>query len=114
MARILLGGNLIFAGISHLTYARQAFRAQVPDWVPLPKDDTVLYSGLAEIALGSCLALPIKNIRRPSDRLRPVFSSLFFRVIFSSTQTIEVLSGWTPIEKGLCACCFSRFWSTGL
>lgn len=54
-ARILLGANLIFAGISHLTFARKAFRAQVPDWVPLPKDDTVVYSGIAEIALGSTL-----------------------------------------------------------
>ncbi len=57
VARILLGANLAIAGISHLTFARKAFKAQVPDWVPLPKDDTVLYSGLAEIALGSSLLL---------------------------------------------------------
>lgn len=57
IARILLGGNLIFAGISHLTFARNDFQAQVPDWVPLAKDDTVVYSGLVEIALGSALAL---------------------------------------------------------
>jgi uncharacterized membrane protein len=53
----LLGGALVFAGISHLTFARKAFRAQVPDWVPLKKDDTVVYSGIAEIALGSALVL---------------------------------------------------------
>ena len=53
----LLGGVLVFAGISHLTFARKAFRAQVPDWVPLKKDDTVVYSGIAEIALGSALVL---------------------------------------------------------
>jgi uncharacterized membrane protein len=57
VARILLGANLVMAGISHLTFARKAFKAQVPDWVPLPKDDTVLYSGFAEIALGSSLLL---------------------------------------------------------
>lgn len=57
VARILLGTNLIVAGISHLTFARHAFRAQVPDWVPLQKDDTVVYSGIAEIALGSSLVL---------------------------------------------------------
>ncbi|MEO7214486.1 hypothetical protein [Mucilaginibacter sp.] len=56
-ARILLGANLIFAGVSHLTFARKDFRAQVPDWVPLDKDDTVVYSGIAEIALGSALGL---------------------------------------------------------
>lgn len=55
--RILLGANLIFAGISHLTFARREFRAQVPNWVPLKKDDTVIYSGVAEIALGSALVL---------------------------------------------------------
>ncbi len=57
IARLVLGGSLIFAGISHLTFARKAFRAQVPDWVPLPIDDTVVYSGIAEIALGSSLVL---------------------------------------------------------
>ena len=38
-------------------HLRNAFRAQVPDWVPLKKDDTVVYSGIAEIALGSALVL---------------------------------------------------------
>ncbi|MDB5327841.1 MAG: hypothetical protein JWM57_3410 [Phycisphaerales bacterium] len=56
-ARKLLGGALVFAGVSHLTFARKAFQAQVPDWVPLEKDVTVVLSGLAEIALGSTIAL---------------------------------------------------------
>src|ERR1700709_635396 len=59
-ARKLLGGMLVFAGISHLTFARRAFRAQVPDWVPLDIDQTVLASGVAEIALGVSLALTDK------------------------------------------------------
>jgi uncharacterized membrane protein len=57
IARCALGGALVFAGISHLTFGKKAFRAQVPDWVPLDKDDTVVYSGIAEIALGSALVL---------------------------------------------------------
>ena len=57
IARIGLGGMLIFAGVSHLTFAQKDFQAQVPDWVPLDIDDTVLYSGIAEIALGSSLVL---------------------------------------------------------
>jgi hypothetical protein len=32
VARILLGAGLVFAGISHLTFARKDFQAQVPDW----------------------------------------------------------------------------------
>lgn len=52
---MLLGATLIFSGVSHLTFARRPFKAQVPNWVPLKKDDTVLLSGLAEITLGSAL-----------------------------------------------------------
>ena len=55
--RILLGAALVFAGVSHLTFARRQFQAQVPDWVPLDRDDTVVLSGLAEIALGSAVVL---------------------------------------------------------
>ena len=63
-AQRALGGMLVFAGISHLTFARRDFRAQVPDWVPLGKDDTVLASGVAEIALGASLVLA-DEARRP-------------------------------------------------
>lgn len=57
IARTVLGGALALAGVSHLTFNRRAFQAQVPDWVPLSKDDTVVYSGIVEIALGGALAL---------------------------------------------------------
>ena len=57
IARLCLGGVLISTGIAHLTFARRPFRAQVPDWVPLDKDDTVVLSGVAEVALGSALVL---------------------------------------------------------
>ncbi len=60
-ARLTLGAGLILAGTGHLTFARKAFQAQVPDWVPLKKDDTVVYSGLVEIALGSALVLAPKK-----------------------------------------------------
>ncbi|MDQ1096829.1 MULTISPECIES: DoxX family protein [Chryseobacterium] len=55
IGKYALGGMLITAGIGHLTFARKAFRAQVPEWVPLEKDDTVFYSGIAEIALGASI-----------------------------------------------------------
>ncbi|KLT63772.1 membrane protein [Pedobacter sp. BMA] len=59
--RILLGTGLVFAGIGHLTFARKPFQAQVPDWVPLKKDDTVVYSGFVEIAMGTSLIFaPVK------------------------------------------------------
>ena len=56
-ARIALGVALAFAGTSHLTFAREEFKAQVPDWVPIDKDAVVLQSGVVEIALGSALVL---------------------------------------------------------
>lgn len=57
LARWLLGGFMIFAGLAHLTFARQAFRAQVPPWLPLPPDAVVVASGLVEIGLGLALLL---------------------------------------------------------
>ena len=58
-ARIALGLTLMFAGTSHLTFARKAFKAQVPPWIPLKPDTVVLESGVVEIALGTALiALP--------------------------------------------------------
>lgn len=62
-ARLLLGGALVFAGVSHLTVARQEFQAQVPDWVPLDPDTTVVASGVAEVALGSALAFAPRALR---------------------------------------------------
>lgn len=58
-ARIALGLMLGAAGISHLTFAREPFRAQVPPWVPLDTDMVVVQSGMTEIVLGTALiALP--------------------------------------------------------
>lgn len=55
VARILLGTFMVFAGIGHLTFQRKAFQAQVPEWLPVPKDFTVVSSGFVEIALGLTL-----------------------------------------------------------
>ena len=48
---------MVFAGIGHLTFAREEFQAQVPAWVPLRPDVTVLASGVVEIALGASMIL---------------------------------------------------------
>jgi uncharacterized membrane protein len=52
IARIIMGGFMVWAGIGHLTYLRTEFQAQVPDWVPLEKDLVVVLSAFPEIALG--------------------------------------------------------------
>ncbi len=57
--RLLLGAALLVTGTAHLTWARIAFQAQVPRWLPLPTDLVVVGSGLVELALGAALiALP--------------------------------------------------------
>lgn len=77
-ARIALGSALIFAGISHLTFARKDFKAQVPDWVPLKKDDTVVYSGIVEIALGSAIALAPEKQRETIGNIAAIFFTAIF------------------------------------
>lgn len=50
--RVLLGLALAYAGVSHLTFNREEFLAQVPQWVPLDPDLVVILSGIVEIILG--------------------------------------------------------------
>jgi len=76
-AGIALGAMLIGTGIGHLTFLRKDFHAQVPDWVPLNTDDTVVYSGYAEIALGIALVLAGKK-QKTIGRI----AALFFAAVF--------------------------------
>lgn len=76
-ARTALGLNLVLAGVSHLTFARKDFRAQVPDWVPLKTDTTVILSGIAEIALGSALIL---TDRKHTETVGKIAASFFVAV----------------------------------
>lgn len=57
VGRLALGAALTFAGVSHLTFARASFTAQVPDWLPLDADFVVVASGVVEVLLGLSLAL---------------------------------------------------------
>jgi uncharacterized membrane protein len=76
-ARIILGSFMLLAGIGHLTFQRKAFQAQVPEWAPLPKDFTVLASGVVEIALGLTLIFWKK------ERIRTgLFLAIFFVLVF--------------------------------
>jgi uncharacterized membrane protein len=77
VARVFLGSALVFAGVTHLTVARDEFQAQVPDFVPLDPDTTVLASGVAEIALGGALLLA-----RRRRGLVGTLAALFFTAIF--------------------------------
>lgn len=81
LARLALGAILVTAGTTHLTVARKDFQAQVPDWAsehsPFSKDDIVLLSGVAEIALGAALiALPAER------RTTGLVAAGFFAAVF--------------------------------
>lgn len=75
--RILLGAFLLFAGISHLTFSRTEFLAQVPPWVPLNADLVVVLSGIVEIALGASLVFLSKQ-----KFLVGWITALFFLAVF--------------------------------
>jgi uncharacterized membrane protein len=53
--RIILGLALVFTGLSHLSWARIEFQAQVPEWLPMNPDMVVILSGIVEISLGVAL-----------------------------------------------------------
>ncbi|MRG43936.1 DoxX family membrane protein [Chitinophaga sp. SYP-B3965] len=61
ICRILLGLFLLSAGISHLTFLRTEFLAQVPPWVPMDPDLVVVLSGIVEILLGLALIILVKQ-----------------------------------------------------
>lgn len=74
--RLLLGSALTYAGVTHLTSAREEFRAQVPSWVPVSEDATVLASGVTEIALGAAL-LSGRRQRVVGDVVAAFFVAVF-------------------------------------
>ncbi|GLB49790.1 membrane protein [Neptunitalea sp. Y10] len=52
---------MVLAAIGHMTFQREEFQAQVPDWVPLSKDFVVIASGIAELLLGGAMVFYYKK-----------------------------------------------------
>lgn len=82
---------MILAGIGHLTYARETFQAQVPDWIPLSKDFTVLASGVVEILLGLAMVFLVKKKKYAGLAL-----AIFFVLVFPGniSQYLEHRDGF--------------------
>jgi uncharacterized membrane protein len=78
-AQAALGGMLTFAGITHLTVAREEFRAQVPSWFPVDPDVVVVASGVVEVGLGSAL---LATWKQPARRRLGAVVALFFVAVF--------------------------------
>ncbi len=99
--RILLGGFLILAGISHLSWARVEFTAQVPNWVPLSKDTVVLMSGVVEILLGSALTF-VKKYRIQIGWIAAIFFILVFPGNMAQyTNRIDAFGLNTDLKRGI-------------
>ncbi|MFD0939742.1 DoxX family protein [Pedobacter boryungensis] len=75
--RILLGVFMILAAIGHFTFQRDAFQAQVPNWIPISKDAVVLLSGIVEITLGLAMIFWTKQKVRVGIAL-----AIFYVLIF--------------------------------
>ena len=88
-ARFLLAGFLIFAGIAHLTFGREDFRAQVPVWLPLDVDFVVLASGAVEIVLGLALASTSKWMPQIGLIVAAFFVAVFAGNINQYVQGID-------------------------
>ncbi|MCZ2084058.1 MULTISPECIES: MauE/DoxX family redox-associated membrane protein [unclassified Kaistella] len=89
--RIVLGAFMLLAGIGHLTYARETFQAQVPDWIPLSKDFVVLASGVVEILLGLAMIFLTKKKKAVG-----LILAVFFVLVFPGNiaQYIEHRDGF--------------------
>lgn len=59
--RVILGAFMVVAAIGHLTFQREEFQAQVPNWIPLGKDFIVIASGIVEAVLGLSMIFWRKN-----------------------------------------------------
>ena len=55
IVRMLLGFFLTYTGVSHISFMRKEFLAQVPNWLPIQPDMVVPLSGVVEILLGAAL-----------------------------------------------------------
>lgn len=119
IARLGLGAVLVFAGTSHLTFAREEFQAQVPDWVPVGDDAVVLGSGVAEIALGTALVAAPRRHRATVGWLAAAFFVAIFPGNVSQYVTHTDAFGLDSDAKRLARLPFQvplvvgALWSTG-
>lgn len=100
--RLVLGAGLSLAGVSHLSWSRSEFQAQVPSWFPIDADVVVLVSGVVEIGLGVGLLLA-------ALRWRPLVglaTAAFFVAIFPGNiaQFVEGTDAFgldSDVERGV-------------
>lgn len=85
--RIVLGAFMVLAAIGHITYQREEFQAQVPDWIPLNKDLIVILSGIVEAALG------LGIIFWKKERIRLGWALAIFFILIFPGNLAQYLNG---------------------
>ena len=119
VARCLLGSFMVAAGTGHLTFVRRDFQAQVPDFVPMSKDNVVLISGVVEIGLGlALLLLKGKNRVRMGLGLAAFYVAIFPGNIHQYTEHISAFNLDTDGKRlarlfGQPVLIGAALWSTG-
>ena len=119
VARCLLGSFMVAAGTGHLTFVRRDFQAQVPDFVPMSKDNVVLISGVVEIGLGlALLLLKGKNRVRMGLGLAAFYAAIFPGNIHQYTEHISAFNLDTDGKRlarlfGQPVLIGAALWSTG-
>lgn len=114
VARWGAGIGMAFAGISHLTFAREDFKAQVPNWVPIDADDTVLLSGAVEIALGLGLVALPKERRRMAALLTTFLVAVFPGNIHQYVNRVDGLGLDTDRKRLIRLFTEPLMWATAL
>ena len=118
ISRIVLGAFLLGAGISHLTFLRGEFQAQVPDWIPISKDLTVILSGVVEVLLGLSLIFLKKQRIRVGYVVAVFFVLVFPGNISQFVNGVDAFGLNTDLSRGLRllfqpVLIFWALWSTG-
>lgn len=77
VTRMVLGVGMLLSGAGHLTFARKAFQAQVPRWIPMDKDAVVLGSGVVEVLFGISFAALPRHRRVIGVALAAFYTAIF-------------------------------------
>ena len=116
---LILGVLLLGAGISHLTFLRGEFQAQVPNWVPISKDLTVILSGVVEVLLGLSLIFLKKQRIVVGSVVATFFVLIFPGNISQFVNGVDAFGLDTDLSRGIRlifqpVLIFWALWSTGV
>ncbi len=96
-SRTLLGAFWLFAGTMHFVRRRE-YEATVPEYIPIPPDNAVAWSGYAEIA-GGLAVLPAATRRLGRWWLLGVLVAVFPANVHMAVDPAAVAARGVPIDR---------------